>query len=99
MSKNITSIISEWNALPERAVKATSINSFKQAIQPYLNDVRGLHMSQRRLPAPILKRPPYTNEAITPVDQVSYPVSSQRKDSLTYIPELKVSCPFWTIFS
>jgi len=34
-------VISEWNALPERAVTATLINSFKQAIQPYSNDVRG----------------------------------------------------------
>jgi len=54
----------------KECIAGKTCNSFKQAIQPYLKDVRGLHMSQRRLPASILRWD--TNEVITPVDPVSY---------------------------
>ena len=50
-------VITEWNNLPLEAVSATSINGFKKAIHPLFEKVRGLYISQRRLPAPVLKAP------------------------------------------
>ena len=50
-------VIFEWNNLSLDTVSATTINGFKKAIQPLFQKVRGLYISQRRLPAPVLKAP------------------------------------------
>ena len=51
-------IVDEWNNLPREAVQAESVNSFKAKIDPLIRQVGGHYMSQRRLTAPILNRPP-----------------------------------------
>ena len=44
-------VIAEWNNLPPKAVNSTSVNSFKNILDPILQKRRGLYISQKRLPA------------------------------------------------
>ena len=48
-------VIDEWNNLPRKAYDATTVNSFKNCIDPIFRKRRGLTISQRRLTAPVMK--------------------------------------------
>ena len=50
-------IVSEWNNLPPKAVNQTTVNGFKNIIDNIFRKRRGLHISQNRLSAPVLKTP------------------------------------------
>ena len=50
-------VIAEWNNLPPKAVNSTSVNSFKNILDPILQKRRGLYISQKRLPAPVITIP------------------------------------------
>ena len=52
-------VVDEWNNLPAKAVNAISVNSFKNIVDPILKRRGGLYISQRRLPAPIMKTTGY----------------------------------------
>ena len=47
-------ILTEWNNLPSSAVTSTTINGFKNAIKPLMEQMGELFISQRRLAAPVL---------------------------------------------
>ncbi|KAJ8047609.1 hypothetical protein HOLleu_06652 [Holothuria leucospilota] len=47
----------EWNNLPQEAVTATTVNGFKNVINPILRKRRGLYISQKRLSAPVFTTP------------------------------------------
>ena len=48
-------VVEHWNALPEEAVSAPTINAFKNIVDPLLRQRGGLTISQRRLPTPITR--------------------------------------------
>ena len=50
-------VVSEWNSLPPKAVNQTTVNGFKNIIDTIFRKRRGLHISQNRLSAPVLKTP------------------------------------------
>ena len=50
-------VVSEWNSLPPKAVNQTTVNVFKNIIDNIFRKMRGLHISQNRPSAPVLKTP------------------------------------------
>ena len=48
-------VVDEWNSLSSEAVNASSLNNFKNSVDPVLKRRGGHYISQRRLPAPIMK--------------------------------------------
>ena len=50
-------VVSEWNSLPPKAVNQTTVNGFKNIIDNIFRKRRGLHISQNRLSATVLKTP------------------------------------------
>ena len=48
-------VVDEWNNLPPEVVGSQSINEFKRKVEPLFSRVRGIYISQRRLPAPVLR--------------------------------------------
>ena len=55
--ENFQRVVSEWNSLPPKAVNQTTVNGFKNIIDNIFRKKRGLHISQNRLSAPVLKTP------------------------------------------
>ena len=51
-------VVSERNRLLPKAVNQTLVNGFKNIINSIFRKRRGLHISQNRLSAPVLKTPP-----------------------------------------
>ena len=54
-------IVTEWNNLPQEAITAKTVNSFKNIIDPIFRKRRGLYISQKRLSAPVFT----TSSAVT----------------------------------
>ena len=50
-------VVSEWNSLPPKTVNQTTVNGFENIINPIFSKRRGLHISQKRLSAPVHKTP------------------------------------------
>ena len=50
-------VVSEWNSLPPKAVNQTTVNGLKNIIDNIFRKRRGLHISQNRLSAQVLKTP------------------------------------------
>ena len=48
-------VVSEWNTLPPKAVNQTTVNGFKNIIDKINRKRRGLHISQNRPSAQVLK--------------------------------------------
>ena len=50
-------VFSEWNTLPPKAVNQTTVDGFKNIIDPIFSKRRGLHISKIPLSAPVLTTP------------------------------------------
>ena len=50
-------VVSEWNSLPPKAVNRMTVNGFKNIIDNIFRKRRGIHISQNRPSAPVLKTP------------------------------------------
>ena len=48
-------VVDEWNSLRPEIVNANSVNAFKNSLDPILKSRGGHFISQRRLPAPLMK--------------------------------------------
>ena len=50
-------LVSEWNSLQLKAVNQTTVNGLTNIIDSIFRKRKGLHISQNRLSAPVLKTP------------------------------------------